>query len=263
MISQGDPLGNCESARLKLARAQDHLDAYERAWRDFTADGYPYGYRSEINDDRTCITLYLQERRIVPRDFGLIVGDCVHNLRSALDHLAYALPRAAGTDPRWEKWSQWPIFDDPNDFAGAAKRWLCGVDGGAVAGIETCQPYYRPNGPTRHPLRYLAELSNLDKHRVLHGIALPGQRASLGIDLSTITGDVWPVFNDGGIEPNAIVGKVYFTDPAPKPVEMEVSVTFAVAIDGLEPPIGVQTVLDDIHGFITYEAFPAVEPFLP
>jgi hypothetical protein len=101
----------------------------------------PYGFREQINDDRTQRTLYMVERQALPQRFGLIVGDCVHNLRGVLDHLVFNLPRAAGTDPSWEGRSQFPICDDSDKFAGRRNDTL-GVDPLARAVVEELQPYF-------------------------------------------------------------------------------------------------------------------------
>jgi hypothetical protein len=46
------------------------------------------------------------------------------------------------------------------------KKCLPGITEKAFAFIEGLQPYYGGNGPTQ--LRWLAQLSNIDKHRHLH-----------------------------------------------------------------------------------------------
>ena len=84
--------------RVKLDRASAHFEAFATAWQqvvdrdDFTfvhevhANGVNHRYRAAAVPE-------LDVR------WALILGDCVHNLRAALDHLAYELVRVDGGTP--------------------------------------------------------------------------------------------------------------------------------------------------------------------
>jgi len=109
------------SAALKLARSRDHLDALKKEVDAFE-QSHPYTFRDEVNPDRTQRTLFLVERRPFPDAVGLMIGDCIHDLRCALDHLVFNLPRGPGTDARWEQWSQFPISNDPEEFLQGKSR---------------------------------------------------------------------------------------------------------------------------------------------
>jgi hypothetical protein len=73
---------------------------------------------------------------------------------------------------------------------------------------------------------------------------------------------VWGVLTNDGLERDAVIGKVYFSDPAPRPVNVEVSVRFGVTIGGLEPVYGVEYALEGIHRYIADHVLPALEPFV-
>lgn len=99
-----------------------------------------------------------------PRDdFPLVVGDCVHNLRTALDYIVYQLVLANNKTPTTN--NLFPICNSSQSWNGALKRdRLCGVHLKAKTLIERLQPCHRPDN---RPLWILSELENIDKHRAL------------------------------------------------------------------------------------------------
>jgi hypothetical protein len=91
--------------RLKLARAQTHIDAIRAKTAAFIRQTPPpLGVRHEREtrpDGVVEYTLYAVVREQPPGDFALLIGDAIHNLRSALDYLVYEL--AAQTMQRRRK----------------------------------------------------------------------------------------------------------------------------------------------------------------
>jgi hypothetical protein len=76
--------------RLKLLRFEDHFAALKRATRAFL-ESQPYRVPSEVKaGGYEHIWRAVEVKRPDPR-LGVIIGDCLHNLRSALDHLAWQL----------------------------------------------------------------------------------------------------------------------------------------------------------------------------
>lgn len=108
----------------------------------------------------------------VPLDpFGVIISDTLHGLRSGLDHVAYALAQKF-TVPLTHgiaKNSQFPIFGDRAGFQ-AKRHYIRGINPAAQTIIESLQPYHRGNQFRSDPLWKLNELSNIDKHRLLHPV---------------------------------------------------------------------------------------------
>jgi hypothetical protein len=110
----------------------------------------------------------------LPADFGLIVGDCLHNLRSSLDNLAYELLAAYQKgQPSKSKVndSGFPIFRQQRDFASKGKSMIRGIHPDAQTLIEKLQPYNRGNGGST--LFVLSRLHNMDKHLVPHVAVVP------------------------------------------------------------------------------------------
>lgn len=77
------------SATLKLQRAGEHLDEMERAKHRIT-HGRPKEFVFGQSPDGTFFVAGMLDDKM-PEEFSLVVGDAVHNLRSALDHIAVAL----------------------------------------------------------------------------------------------------------------------------------------------------------------------------
>jgi hypothetical protein len=114
-----------------------------------------------------------------PPEVSLICGDYIQNLRSALDHLVWQLVIDNGNIP--DNRNAFPIFQDESDFTERVVKPhskdagpLRGLDPAGVpwAIIRDEQPYQRPKqGPgdaQADRLSILAELSNIDKHRILY-----------------------------------------------------------------------------------------------
>ncbi len=110
----------------------------------------------------------------VPDDFGLLFGDCVHNLRSSLDHLAMALAMAnaarqgvAMTD-REIAGSEFPIFFDRPMTLGEETKKIGRMDATARQIIaDTLQPHLRGAQYRDDPLWRIHEFDRIDKHRRL------------------------------------------------------------------------------------------------
>lgn len=94
--------------------------------------------------------------------WALIIGDAVHNARSALDYIAWRLAGGIIEDTR----TLFPICRDVAEFEEAARRRLKRVHQEAVAAIGEIQPYLRPN-LKESALWTLDELDRRDKHRLL------------------------------------------------------------------------------------------------
>jgi hypothetical protein len=253
-----------ESVYLKLARAQEHLRAINAEIDEFRkVDAYTITL--EANDDRRQIAAKLVVLRNLPPEWGILVGDCVHDLRGVLDHLAFALPRAAGTDSEWEDTSQFPICDAASGFASVKGRYLLGVDQTIVEAVQRLQPYYGRNSPEGQGLWYLRELSNLDKHRLSPVVwSLP---TSGDVEVPhPPTGTAHIVFRTGTPEHGDTILKLYFSDPAPSGMDVTLNLSFGVTIRGIGPPgepqIGVNAVLERIYERVV-NAVCVLEPFLP
>ena len=162
-----------EDIQLKLDRAESHLDGLSNEIREVVESHSPTieGRHNELDNTDTAIITNVPEVR---REWGVALGYFLHNTRSALDHLVSALVVASGGTVTNRH--QFPICDTPQQWqsrvaqASPAQNWLGSVDSSHVAVIETLQPY-QPNTGLKS-LATLAQFSNADKHRLIHGAVI-------------------------------------------------------------------------------------------
>lgn len=111
--------------------------------------------------------LRFRVREEPPIQLGLILGDFIHNLRSALDNLVCQLAQLSSREG-CER-TQFPICDSPELFAHELKRdRLAGLRGEHVAAIEGLQPFPGRDTPTQKALVAIRDFDNFDKHRAIH-----------------------------------------------------------------------------------------------
>ena len=82
----------------------------------------------------------------VPIDFPIRIGEIAYNLRSALDHLVYAL--VIDNDEEPSKQNEFPIFNEEADYWREAPRKLKGVAGDRsdlVESFQTVSKWHRPS----------------------------------------------------------------------------------------------------------------------
>lgn len=153
---------------LKLDRAEAHVHTVREqivAFRE--RQPAPFGFRSERTPgpgNSVEYVLYAVVRELPPRELAPIIGDAIHNMRSALDHLVYEL---APPKARKRGRTQFPIFTDECQFKVRGIPMIAGILGAERTLIERVQPYAASSPPCNDPLAILSKLSNLDKHRLL------------------------------------------------------------------------------------------------
>lgn len=105
-------------------------------------------------------------------DFGVIGG----HLRSALDYVPALL---ANPDDPSKSRTQFPIYSRESEYLAedprgrtARDRHLKGVPKKLRILFDAQQPYERGDDPKHGPLKLLTGITNVHKHRVLHGFAV-------------------------------------------------------------------------------------------
>jgi hypothetical protein len=157
--------------REKLDRAHLHRQDFERREQRFVhSKAYTVAREDDVQAGKRRWILHIRERPPVT-EWGGIVGDCLFNFRSALDHLAFGLATAyAASQGRplttlEQERSAFPIFHDRAPTKKNLDKRIGAVDPQARRLIEAMQPYGRTD---RAALKYLDLLHNFDKHRTLH-----------------------------------------------------------------------------------------------
>lgn len=174
-MAQRDPA--LYSWRLKLARAEYHLEELERHLREYV-ERNPYRAERRLNSKRDRRRWYYVLVMPPPTpDPPLILGDAIHNLRTALDHIAVAISakeyeKSAGfpieSQRIWSKVGRKYLLSKKNHVEArrAFRRRIKGMPSEAQAIIKWLQPYRR-TPPERHSLFLINRLENADKHRKL------------------------------------------------------------------------------------------------
>jgi hypothetical protein len=160
------PYPSLESPRAKIERAAEHFEVLDREGRTWEKS-HPYRLRGHFNRDAL---EYVGGLTVDPKprvEVSLALGDYVHNLRCALDHLVWQLVIANRQVPG--RSNQFPIATTPDEWRNWVENggWLKGVHSDAVAIIKGLQPYCG-KGPSRdHLLTALNVLDISDKHHVI------------------------------------------------------------------------------------------------
>lgn len=157
-----------DNAYARVSRAKQHLTSLKRDLTKFLA--HPSPIFSELEEDMADgdfiivdYSLYLHRPL-----WSILVGECIYNLRAALDYLIYEL---AILDSRQiQKGTQFPIEDTPQGWKGRRDgSYLKGLSVPHKACIKTLQPCYGCNWT-----KVLRDISNPDKHKTLQ-IVRPSQ----------------------------------------------------------------------------------------
>lgn len=236
------------SARSKLARAAEHLEALDVEIRTFAYSERDH-FRAKRDPEISESFEPVWHGNELPTRFSVIVGDFLSNLRSALDHAVNGIAGDSAGD-----YTKFPIYIRRSQFKGSAKGDLEGVPRPCRAQIERMQPYHGHRRGKR--LLKLAQLVNFDKHKVIHAIpALIYQGLILPEGFQS--GSVFMV--DGGFLGKAEV-KITVSGPDTEPkVESGApyQILFANTIDErTQSPVIVATrvdlgiLLDEVRGII-------------
>lgn len=246
-----DPLEGC---KLKIERAGEHLHSLDAEVRGYIKRS-PYAVMVDYNPEGNRPRAFVVEPP--PRQLSVIVGDYIHNLRSALDHLACQCVISGGGTVTNR--TQFPIFENAGVYQDRVHHRRAGLEGASVACVayvESLQPYHRGNRASGHPLAIIGTLSNLDKHRQL---AIAAQWVPY-LDKATLRPHPLP-------DPGKETGSVYFFREALMPsddVQMHVQQSLFVLLQ--EPPglprWPIVDLLDESLKFVRDSVVPGLTPFL-
>jgi len=186
-----------DSPRLKLDRADEHLDVLDEELRVFL-NCYTERLSSEhaLDGPWHIVLVNPPANELPPPRLSLICGDAIQNLRAVLDHIVWQLVLLEGNRP--DKWNSFPVYTNKEQFDANVRHPknpkrrpspLHGIDpnGRAWELIEKVQPYRRrlfDQTPELHELAFLTSLSNIDKHRTLMSQMMFPGKATLGDILS-------------------------------------------------------------------------------
>jgi hypothetical protein len=173
-----------QSAWAKLERADKHIFEFG-AWVQTTFAADSYTVVKETEPDGLHEILKIQYHTpIIPSPVIAIVGDAVHNLRSALDHLACAIALRHNPNTRLENIA-FPICKSREVFNHSGTQGKIRVLGPAgEAFIRSLKPYAGDDG-----IGYFWTLHRLDvtdKHRALLTTGIFGAADSIGPEAARV-----------------------------------------------------------------------------
>jgi len=262
--------GSLAGPTLKLRRAKEHLNAFERETSGFFGtDTYRAVREGEMEGSYEIVRAAVSRGGAVPVAHGLLVGDCLHNLRSALDHLVFQLAiehQGRVLSQTEGQAGSFPIVADrasrgmPEFLKGKPGRDLKYVSPKAQAVIHALQPCHA-RYPDRTWLAILGHLDNIDKHRrlLLGGTALGS--ATWPTDAIDVTLNVRGLVKDG-----TEIGRIKWRGEPPGP-EVDVNDYFSFTVAFREGrPVQVRAtihILMNIFVHIRERVFPRFEEFFP
>jgi len=254
----GDALDKLRWARKHFEVLRSQIEPFEQ--RD--AHSVSLKRHADVSE----YVFYVHGLEVPDPDWGLMIGDCLHNARTALDYLIVRLyARVTGAEPRDIDSVQFPIYREPKRFVGAVTELRKeSAFSGYLTRIEELQPFNNrnpsvwgvdehgmpQNAPLPSALDRLSLLDNVDKHRVVHAAWLGavwgrGEGLEPPSDLTFVKSAV-------SAEPlvdGAEIGRYSFKPPLPvrewHPDEMDMKRRFPieVAFDQPLPAKGVLEVL--------------------
>jgi len=160
-----------KAVKLKLARAAEQVEALNQIVSAWIAEN-PFVAVCELREERLGFRVVQQNFQSPPplEEWSLLAGECIHNIRSALDNLVFALARLRNDPPAAPDKLQFPIHIDKAKFDKNGRNKLDQLTPEAANVVEMLQPFQRDgspgNGPENDLLTLLQWLSNTDKHRV-------------------------------------------------------------------------------------------------
>lgn len=129
-------------------------------------------------------------------EMSLLLGDAVHNMRSALDGLAWELCNLEGKSPAHPRQVYFPAAMNEAEWKSAARN-LASMPATYLERIRQVQPFLAAP-PQTALLAVLAAMSNQDKHRGM--IAATATANTFAIELSIEQDDLGQATPEGAID---------------------------------------------------------------
>jgi hypothetical protein len=222
------------SARLKLARAKEHVAELKSKWEAYKA-GSNFAAVAEKNAAGT-LDYRVKVRTPIPAEWSLVLGDAIHNLRAVLDHLAWSAVERNSQVPG--KQTCFPISKDRPSFPGTMKDALRGASDRARVLVHRLRPY----GGGNEKIWRLHQLDIADKHRLILAVGASYRSANLRFTA---------VFPDGN---RHALGLPLVPADRMFPLK-DGDVLFSNVPIPVEPPAGEMGVVFDLAGFTLDLAF--------
>jgi len=175
----------------KIERAKEHFASVKKEVRTYL-DSTPYSINTKRDPGSRRLIYFVEKVRPEPVKLSATLGDVVHNLRSALDHLAYQLVWVGmGKVPSSRIY--FPIADDKKSYIEKRKWQMKGATSDTVSKIDALEPYRGGNDA----LWKLHKLDNVDKHRTLITAGSAFRSLNIGAHISDAARKSLAIFAPG------------------------------------------------------------------
>jgi hypothetical protein len=175
-------------AAAKLIRAMEHLDSLKEELSTFRFQEEAFKISGVVDEEACVFTIKVEPKwpNVTLAHWAVIVGEVVHNLRSALDYLVCESMRVSGVGPG--RHNAFPILSTEPEpgfraWATAGPRRgrrpgkLFGLSSEGVDLVESVQPFKGTEASLR--LAQLDRLWQMDKHKTLIPVILTGRPPDL------------------------------------------------------------------------------------
>ncbi|HEY4273101.1 MAG TPA: hypothetical protein VGM65_13965 [Candidatus Udaeobacter sp.] len=124
---------------VKIERAKEHFRSLEGEVTSYLKS-IPYAINTRRDPESRRLVYFVESIRPTSVKLTAMTGDVIHNLRSALDHLAYQLVWV-GTGKLPSTRIYFPIADDKAKYIAQRKSQIKGATADAVAKLDALEPY--------------------------------------------------------------------------------------------------------------------------
>lgn len=163
----------------KYKWAKEHVDNFNAAEELFRKENR-ISFGRDIDHATGEFVYKVKSVPEIPEWLRFMLGDAIHNLRSALDYAAYALVVAGTSQPG--NHTYFPVFDNPKAYTSMVKSRVPGLRQQCYEVFNSIQPYKKGWG---HWAWQLHRLDIIDKHRLLLAVAtIPVARTATPSDKS-------------------------------------------------------------------------------
>lgn len=250
MSASYPPAPQLTGARAKLEHAGVHAGLIRDEILRVTGPE-AYSVVQKVENGGKSHTWFIEGLKAFDTRLPLWIGDCMHNLRSAWDHIAYELvrqvpnlqPTERTTFPLLARAPKVPVYILPAP----------GPHVDAMTIVDDAQPYRA--GGEANPLAILRHLDIVDKHRELLAVAAAVDVPYYGSPKDTETLGSWAwggVVHDG----HAVMGAVIEPARPGRSLDGHVVLTTKLSEDLLPMPLAdapsLDNLIDDIAGQLSW-----------
>ena len=228
---------------LKIKRANEKFLIIKEAIMKWLSNNQ-ITLRHEYCDNNCCFQLIVNDFKKPPLDeWSLDIGELIHNLRSSLDYLAFALARKVCDPTPNPRSIAFPICDDEMYYKSKKNiKFINQVTKEMAELIEAFQPYkhntkFQKRTAENDLLLMLQKINDFDKHRLPLDVYLVPENININGEFHIDNADILSektTINTGPIYPNMVIMESRSEKPFEEKMKLQVSYQafISLLIDG-------------------------------